>query len=114
MDACFCGVAFWSFGWAIGFGDGSQFIGWKNPSEKLAIFDGGDQVRSHSAEPKAPLTAKGKKKEKNLRQFRYSDQSLIEEEEKEEEGEEEDLISRARPAHTQGNSSPDAKAQSYI
>lgn len=46
MDACFCAVAFWSFGWALGFGDGSRFIGWKDPAGQNALFDAGDQVGS--------------------------------------------------------------------
>jgi hypothetical protein len=71
MDACLCGVAFWSFGWAIGFGDGSRFIGWKNPSEKLAIFDAGDQVCSHLDEPRSSFDMKNdqEKEKENTNQI---------------------------------------------
>ncbi|GAQ84673.1 Protein phosphatase 2C family protein [Klebsormidium nitens] len=44
MDACFCAAAFWTFGWALGFGEGSSVIGWRNESQSIALFNEGNQV----------------------------------------------------------------------
>lgn len=50
LDTCVCAIAFWMFGYAIGFGDGSQFLGWYYPKrdEEIALagnMDGIDGVQ---------------------------------------------------------------------
>lgn len=48
LDTCVCAASFWSFGYAIGFGSGSSFIGWNYGDEarndKVAFFGSMDGV----------------------------------------------------------------------
>ena len=37
LDTCVCALAFWLFGYAIAFGDGSKIVGWMRPSDYVSV-----------------------------------------------------------------------------
>ncbi|CAI7924461.1 unnamed protein product [Closterium sp. NIES-53] len=37
LDMCVSAIAFWLIGFAIGFGSGSDFIGWQTPSGTVSM-----------------------------------------------------------------------------
>ncbi|CAI5473236.1 unnamed protein product [Closterium sp. Yama58-4] len=45
LDTCVSAIAFWLFGYAIGFGDGTRVFGWANPDGSVAFAGGQNYVQ---------------------------------------------------------------------
>ncbi|CAI6005863.1 unnamed protein product [Closterium sp. NIES-65] len=45
LDTCVSAIAFWLFGYAVGFGDGTRVFGWANPDGSVAFAGGQNYVQ---------------------------------------------------------------------